>query len=270
MKQWEHIAPQVLILATKRYIVFIKEDGDVDWETTTDYDKEATTTSGYDRDKLNSVLNDAALVETTPSDGLSQVAKLQFKRLVGEAIARGLDHDYDGAKSIISSAGQFIRARTRRNFSILVSIGKLRHGRHAHISRHYRLDFPSVRVFTFLTPIGMWLALSGVAGAIGALLSVIWRSGDLKFSPSSGEQQHYLEASCRILAGALSGFLAAIAIKAEIILTAFTHGQNLHSIMILAGLAAGSSERLIGSIISKFEVSQIAKSTTTKSGKGGE
>ncbi len=181
MKQWEHIAPQVLILATKRYIVFIDKDGDVDWETTTDYDKEATTTSGYDRDKLNSVLNDAALVETTPSDGLSQVAKLQFKRLVGEAIARGLDHDYDGAKSIISSAGQFIRARREeisRFWYLSASFGMAG-----------MLIFLGIIVWIFrvsasflLTPIGMWLALSGVAGAIGALLSVIWRSGDLKLA----------------------------------------------------------------------------------------
>jgi hypothetical protein len=257
---WRHIAPLVLVISTRDYIVFIDKEGDVDWETTVGYDANAAESPDYSREKRNAILNEAAFLETTPCDGLTLPSKLQFKRLIGEAIARGFDHDYEGARKVLASAAQFIRSRSEEisrfwylsasfaTAAVYAAIGLL-----AWILRN---QFTSM-----LTPIGMWLALASVAGAIGALLSVIWRSGNLKFSSSSGRRLHYLEAASRICAGALSGFLVALAVKCEIALTAFTHGENLHGVMILAGLAAGASERFAGSIISKFDPADVTIAT---------
>lgn len=254
IEQWRHIEPQVLVLiiSTREYIIFIDKDGDVDWETTREYDEKAPKDAQYDLAKANAVRNEAAVIETTPCDALTGGAKLQFKRLIGEAMACVFDHDYEGAKAILASAAQFIRARSEEtsrfwylSASFLVAAVFLALGLLLWLLR--------LHVSLLLTPLGMWLAMASVAGAIGALLSVIWRSGDLKFNSSSGRALHYLEASSRICAGALSGFLVALAVNCEIILTAFTHNDNLHGIMILAALAAGASERMAGSIISKFD-----------------
>ncbi len=57
-------------------------------------------------------LNAAAVIESFPCAGIESTTKLQFKRLVGEAIACALDHDYDGAKTALASAEAFIRARS--------------------------------------------------------------------------------------------------------------------------------------------------------------
>jgi hypothetical protein len=62
----------------------------------------------------------------------------------------------------------------------------------------------------------IWLSVAAAAGSCGALLSVIWRSGQLKFDSSAGEILHYLEGASRILAGALSGVLVALAVKSRI------------------------------------------------------
>jgi hypothetical protein len=257
IEQWRHIEPliQVLIISTREYIVFIDKDGDIDWETTQEYDEKAPKDVGYDLAKANLIRNEAAVIETTPCGALTPDTKLQFKRLIGEAIACVFDHDYDGAKGILGSAAQFIRARSEEisrfwylSASFAAAALFLVLGFSLWLLRSY--------VSSLLTPLEMWLALASVAGAIGALLSVIWRSGDLKFNSSSGRALHYLEASSRICAGALSGFLVALAVNCEIILTAFTHNNNLHGIMILAALAAGASERMAGSIISKFDTAE--------------
>jgi hypothetical protein len=253
-KQWRHIEPLILIEAAKDFIVFIDKEGDVDWETTIAYDRNSTRNRNYDRDKCNSILTDAAFIEVTPCEGISNETRLQFKRLIGEAITCVFEFDYESATKALDSAKQFIRARSEE------------------VSRFWYLSASFVVCAVFiltgliiwlvrdplaklLTSLGIWIALATVAGAIGALLSVIWRSGDLKFSSSSGRKLHYLEAASRICAGALSGFLVALAVKSEIILSAFARGGNFHETMVVAAIAAGASERFAGSIISRFEVS---------------
>lgn len=99
----------------------------------------------------------------------------------------------------------------------------------------------------------VWALLGTVAGALGALLSVIWRSGKLAFDCSAGERLHFLEGASRIAAGALSGFLVALAILSQLIFASLAQGQQLHGVLLVACLAAGSGERLATSIISRFE-----------------
>jgi hypothetical protein len=109
-----------------------------------------------------------------------------------------------------------------------------------------------------LTANFVWLCLAAAAGSCGALLSVIWRSGKLKFDSSAGRSLHYLEGISRIWAGALSGVLVTLALKSGFILAPLTRGENSMTIIMLAAFAAGAGERLATSIISTFESTQPA------------
>ena len=81
---WSHIKMRHPILVTENFAVFLDDELDVDWETTPDYD-----TRGHnDNSKHNSIVNEAALLETTPCESFDPVVKLHFKRLIGEGIAR--------------------------------------------------------------------------------------------------------------------------------------------------------------------------------------
>jgi hypothetical protein len=150
--------------------------------------------------------------------------------------------------------------------------------RGAEISRFWYLSASFCTTFLFAT-IGcvvylahIWLpsalgelavpiTLAFLAGAMGALLSVILRSGALKFDCSAGRKLHYLEGSSRIVAGAISGFAVALATKADIILTFFTRGtNNVNLVVALAAILAGLSERLAPSIISTLETSDRPRS----------
>jgi hypothetical protein len=97
---------------------------------------------------------------------------------------------------------------------------------------------------------GFWLLLAAVAGTLGALLSVIGRTGKLEFDCSAGRALHYLEGASRIWAGALSGVIAGAAVGTEMILAPLSRGDRSHAVMLLAALAAGTGERLATSIIS--------------------
>lgn len=259
-KQWRHIKWLMNIYSSKDYVVYIDKKELLDWETTPRYDKVAPNHRDYDLSQHNDVLNDAALLEATPCDDFSPGTRIQFRRLIGEAVACSLDHDYAGARSMLRAAKEYGRARSEE------------------ISRYWYLtaSFGETLPFVFLGSI-IWLLRNKVtaifgdtatllliavaAGAAGALLSVILRSGKLKFDCLAGWQLHYLEGASRIFAGSLSGVIVALAVHSQLFLGLLAQGGSGTSLAILAALAAGSSERLAGSIISKFETTEVRLSS---------
>jgi hypothetical protein len=112
------------------------------------------------------------------------------------------------------------------------------------IGRHYA---------TVLLGLGAFhIALAVVAGAMGALLSVITRSGALRFDCSAGRPLHDLEGASRICAGMLSGALLALAVESGLVLGPLLAGANRVNILLVAAFAAGTTERFAPSIISKL------------------
>jgi hypothetical protein len=254
-----------LVLATAHFIVFIDTDLILDWMTTREYDE-----AGPKNLRLhNSILNDAALLESTPCDGLGHDIKLHFKRLLGEAVARSLEHDYASAKTMLGAAGRYIRDRgeeTSRYWYLLASSLMTA----PFILAGCIIWLNRERFSNWFGVTGMWLSLACVAGATGALLSVIGRSGKLKFDCSAGRRLHNLEGASRIWAGAMSGLLVALAVRYGIILAPLGQPGDKIGIMIIAGFAAGAGERLATSIISKFDSTRTVALTESSSKETGE
>jgi hypothetical protein len=243
--RWSHIKPKYLIHAAADYIVFIDDDIDVDWETSPDYDQ-----SGHKNiAKHNEILDGYAALETTPCHGLSQETKLHFKRLLGEAVARSFESDYSNAAKMLETARSFILARSQETSRLW------------YLTASFVATFPFIvggivvwlwraTVGQTLGPVVLWLIMSAVAGAVGALLSVIARTGKLKFDCSSGRKLHYLEGASRICAGGLSGTVVGLAIQSEMFLAPLARGEKTHAVMMITAFAAGAVERLATSIIS--------------------
>lgn len=249
---WRHHSVGHLISSTKDHIVHLDKDGDIDWETTVKYDSEACANSAFDVRRRNSIFSDAAILETTPSDGLSVQVRQSFKRLIGEALVRCLDFDYEGVQRMIAAARQFVKARseeTSRRWYLSASLGAASifctSGAIAWLNRSSLLPILGVE--------GLWLAFSTVTAAAGALLSVISRAGRIRFDSSAGLRLHVLEGCSRIIAGAISGLLAATAVDAGLFLSALAQNGHVHRLMMFAALIAGAGERLSTSIISKFD-----------------
>jgi hypothetical protein len=255
---WAHITPKYLIKSTEYYVVFIDDEGDIDWETSPKYDSK-----GHDDlRKHNAITNGAALLEVTPCDGLRADMKLHFKRLIAEGIVCSFDHDYENAEKMLKAAESYILARgqeTSRLWYLSSSFGMA-------------VPFIVVGLETWLWrdafmhsfgPGALWLCMAAVAGSLGALLSVIGRTGKLNLDCAAGRWLHYMEGASRIWAGAISGMVVAIAIRTEMILAPLSRVEKLPAVTMLAALAAGAAERFAASIISTIS----AASTETASQK---
>ena len=254
-KQWAHVERSHLIRADKEFIVVIDKAGRLDWETSPQYDAKPCD----DEEKDASIFSQASMLEENPSDCLTPSLQLSFKRLIGEALVLALNGNYDGAQTMLQAAATFFRDRSEET------------SRRWYLTASACMTLPFIligivswlartTIVTYEGDTALWLLLAMVAGALGALLSVIWRSGKLSFACSAGKQLHYLEGASRIWAGALIGILTGLAVRYGIVLAPLAHGAGLHGIMLLTAFSAGSGERLATSIISEFDSTQVTVS----------
>lgn len=208
--KWPDADIHYLILETDEFIVFLDSDLDIDWITLPSYDAEGPKSPA----EHNDVLNRAASLECVPNQHQNRSIRLNFKRMVGEAVARSLDHDYDSAKKMLEQARLYMRVWGESAY---------------------------------------FLVLAGVAGALGAVLSMIFRMGDTFPTSEAPMPLHILEAASRVFAGCFSGLLIAGSIKVGLVLPVFRNAGQTHLAMLIAGMVGGASERWAPSLIAKIE-----------------
>lgn len=250
--KWGLLKLKFLIIDTEEFIVFIDHNNDIDWITSKEYDAKGHCSLK----KHHKVLNLVALLECKPIVQLSENDMINFKRLIGEALARSLKHDY------------------KKAFSILVHAEKFLIDRGSELSRKWYLKRAGLTTFIVsIVGVILWIfrelsvfvlgetvfliSLSMVSGAIGALLSIIFRMGNESIDCLAGKDLHELESMYRIIAGMLSAFLASLLLKSEIFLSIISKTNNISLFMIAIGFVAGMSERYAPSILAKLEKSSV-------------
>lgn len=248
---WAGLPIKRLILETDSFIVFIDKDGDIDWRTN-GYDW-----SRVDLGKFNAIINRAAALETIRRDGIDSVFTDNHKRLVAEAIARALDGDLGAAQAMLNLAEEILNAKSRE-------VARLWYLTACFVTL---IPFAILVVLlwmfrdVFLPRLGetpFWMLLGAASGAIGAFLSVLIRNSEIKCELSSGKRLHFAEASSRILAGAIAGGLAALAVKAGWLFEPLAKSNQGNPTLILAAFAAGYIERFTTSFIANIAPS-VAK-----------
>jgi len=99
---WGFVKYRHLILATPNFIVFIDDELDLDWKTTDKYDE-----ANLDKQiHWAKILNRAAAIEAAEWDTSSEQRTINFKRQIGEAIARGFDCQFEQADEMLLLAEQ--------------------------------------------------------------------------------------------------------------------------------------------------------------------
>lgn len=236
------------VYVEKDFIVFVDHNLDVDWRTTSEYDK----TRPRNKEIHFEILNLAASIETTPCQHLEDGTKLGFKRLIAEGIARALLEDYGNARKILEKAERFIALRSQEKSrywylsascvaGVLVAFGGL-------ILWIFRVR--AVEILGYVAFDGL---LACVAGALGATLSIISRMGKVQLDCLSGMPLHYMEGASRVAAGSLSGLVAYFALKSGQVLPDLLNAGDPRVVILFAAMVAGASERWAPSIISRFE-----------------
>jgi len=247
-QKWPGIQVEHLILEATDFVVWVDKDLDIDWQTSQKYDEAGP----KDPAEWNAVLNRVAALECIPNDHHSRNIRLNFKRMIGEGVARGLDRDYESAKNILEHASAYISDRN------------------VEIARYWQLSTACIiGVVLLLVSISMWavraflirewgessffLLLAGIAGSLGAVLSMIFRMGHSYPTSEAPKHLHVLEALSRSIAGCLSGVLIAASVKIGLILPAFGQTGNIYTVMLIAAMASGASERWAPSLIARLE-----------------
>ncbi|WP_421854458.1 hypothetical protein [Marinomonas sp.] len=256
-KRWGELEISYLIIDTKNFIVFIDSQLDIDWITSDEYDKNGP----KDSDKHAKILNGVALLECKPNGHFADKIQLDFKRLLGEALARGLAAEYDSANQILEQSEIYLTQRGRE------------------LSRTWYLSTAGVITSVVLaTSIVAWpfrnlisnvwgssfhlYATVMVFGALGALLSIIMRTGKEHFDCHAGKSVHQLESAYRIVAGMLSSFFVTMAVTSGFILPTLSTMTNLSITLYFIGFVSGMSERIVPSITTKIE--NVANKGVTK------
>jgi hypothetical protein len=247
-REWSDLDVHHLILNTDEFIVFLDGDLDIDWKTKAKYDEHGP----KDPDEYNGILNRAASLECTPNDHHKRNVRLNFKRMIGEAIARALDNDYDSAKKMLDQARLYI---TNRNVET---------------ARYWQLSTACLLgLAVSLSGLGLWAArshlteawgesayfliMASFAGSLGAVLSMIFRMGRSFPTSEAPKILHILEAASRVFAGCLSGLLVAAAVNAGLIVPVLRGQGHMHLTMLIGGMASGASERWAPSLVGKFD-----------------
>jgi hypothetical protein len=97
------------------------------------------------------------------------------------------------------------------------------------------------------------ILMCAIAGGLGALLSVAVRANSLKLNAVAGPRAHRYEAFGRILIGMASASLLVLALKSRLFLAPLAAGNGHWSTLLLLSGLAGLSERVIPSLVSRFD-----------------
>jgi hypothetical protein len=255
---WENLGHKcgTLIRRTKDYIVHISEETNrLDWATTAAYDKALETSNNYNSNRRSSIMANVAALEARPCSDFPEQIQKDFRILLGEALVCCFDNDYDAADLLLREARSYITARSQElsRYWYVVSclLTTLPFGIYTCIFWLCRKQ-----IQPFLGHSLFWLLLAISAGAIGGLFSVLLRRGNLNFDSASGRYVHNIEGCSRVITGAISGGLAALALRSGVLLTPIVNTENSSSLLLLLSLIAGSGERFASSMIEKFDTNQ--------------
>lgn len=239
-----------IVLSTKYFIVYVDNEQAVQWRTT-DHHKMP--------EYCGEVLNTVAALEAK-SQFISDLKALRVvRRRIGEGLARCLD-GYPKENSLA----------TFRELELELKI------RNKEIAwKWYFLSAMRLTAALVISFVTLWLLrdqaracvgsaafeviLGAICGALGALLSVMSRSNRLVMDANAGKSLHQLEGLSRIGAGLIGALLIALSIKAGIILGGTHFSGNPLALLLAFCIVAGTSERLVPSLITTFEKAAILK-----------
>lgn len=91
------------------------------------------------------------------------------------------------------------------------------------------------------------------SGAIGAMVSVVFRSTKLVFNANIDKKIHFMEGIGRVVAGVSGGLLTSLLFKSGFIFIGSSVLKNEMAFMLSLSIVAGASERLVPNLIGKLE-----------------
>ena len=232
------------------YIVFIDCESDFDWETTDKFDDDNAKT----KIERNKILNDIEWLQHQPClQYIPEQRKNNFILLLAECWCYALDGCFEIAKAHLKRTEKYLNNRkieTSRKWQLsycyiitiiitfITLIIKL-------LTIHFKLPISIIDWSTYI-----------MFGAFGTTLSIVIKSGTRIYNCESGRLLNFLEILSKMFVSAISCAIIIILFNLDLIFTSLKDNHSIEMMWFLC-IIAGFSERLIPSILQKFESSEI-------------
>ena len=217
------------------YIIFIDYDNDLDYVDYRNEEEGATK-------EINRYIAKLQLAEAIPTKHLPENVQMEFKRCLGVGYIHALNSQFEDISSIISSAQDYLKQRSREYSRELFLSSGLPAAAIAFILGllFYVIDYRDPWLYGI------------VFSVLGAFTSIWIRYGRVNNSGFGGKHLHKLECYTRIVIGVIFAIVAMIAVRCKFVFSALDGQKELFTFIIVSFMAA-FSERFVPSILERLE-----------------
>ena len=249
-----YLRKQIVTLIAKDtdYIVFPDQDGAVEWAWTPAY--------GVLDAGAADVLNGVSALEAVPLEEVPESARTAFRRMLGESVARVLaDRNIQSAKDALDRADRYItafRESVARTWNLEATLATCV----AFVIGAVCLWWSRDAVRRTLGENFLQLVLASAAGVLGGFVSFAYRSRQVELDPSGGRCRYYFNGVARSFGAAFGAIFVALAVKTKLVLGFLDEAGTSHIVvLLLAGMLAGVSERLVPNLAGQIEARETGK-----------
>lgn len=244
-----------LVLSTEDFIVYLADDLSVQWRTAD---------SHVQASHCGDILSQAAILEAQSQFIENQAILGPIRRQIAEAIAHCFaDQPVSGSLRLLDEARRQLVARNKEiawswYFTSAYFVGAL-------------CVFIFYGLWTWReVAVGIWgqvaveVVLGALCGPLGAILSTTSRANGLVLDANAGKAILRLEGLSRVGAGFIGAAFVAMTLKSGMLLGGVNFPGSKLAFMLAFCIAAGSSERIIPSLVVAFEKSPFDLGTQGK------
>ena len=254
VKEFDGISPENISVLVRHnngnYIVFLDAESELDWMTTDEYDERHEKT----RTEREKILSKVEAMQHRPAVRyLAKRLKKDFHWMLAETWVYALNDEFSLANSYLLDVKNYLESRNHeicRRWQILFSflfafifsiIFVVLFVNADTISESFQITVPHIKEFCYT-----------VFGGLGALFSILCKTGNTAYNCESGRALNALEIFCRIFAGLISAFIAFHLFELDLVFSAFKTQDHITAVRIIICFISGFSERLVPSLINKF------------------
>lgn len=241
--------------SSNNYIVFLDAVMELDWEITDKYDKEHN-----DKEKEKYISKVEYLQHQPVFRYLTTKQKKEFGTMLGAILVLILEGAYDNVQNCIDQATTYMKNRNceiTRKWQLISCLSIVCFLAIIIIITKHNFEYISIMMHIGEDTLKKTGYIS--LGIVGAALSIIQKSGSQCYDCEAGRMLVFLEVLSRMLASIISSFLIVYLFELDLIFSAFKNENHISACLIVICIIAGFSERLVPSIISKFEINEINK-----------
>ena len=244
------------------YIVFIDMELELDWVITDAYDDAHANT----KNKRNKLLSDIEALQHRPTVAyLDKQTKKAFFLMLAEAWVYALDEEFSLSKSYLTNVEKYLENRNHEIcrkwqisfsflfFCILSSVFMVIFINSNAISELLHIQEPTIKRFSYIS-----------FGLMGALFSILCKTGKTSYNCESGRLLNALEIFCRMFASLLSAFIVLCLFELDLVFSAFNTHEHMNTALIMICFISGFCERLVPSLLNKFIAAEMGDTNDEK------